>query len=184
MGKPLTNAELAILSLIAEKDMHGYEIETVIRERGMRNWTEIGFSSIYHILGRLERELLIGSRTEAAPGKGPARKIYEARKAGRKRYEAEALGALSSAPRSFSIFMQGLAALPSLDPGKAAEALAAYRGTLADRLAEVRGKNLPGIPFHVAEMFSYSETMILAESSWAAGLEKRLRSKAAKGVKE
>jgi DNA-binding PadR family transcriptional regulator len=184
MDRLLTNSELAILSLIVEKDMHGYEIETIIRDRGMRNWTEIGFSSIYHILGHLEREGLIGSRTESAPGRGPARKIYEARKAGRKRYEAEALGALSAAPRSFSIFMQGLAALPSLDPVKAAEALASYRRALAERLAEVEDKDLPGIPFHVAAMFSYSATMIRAESGWVAGLEKRLRARAAKGAKE
>ena len=77
MDRLLTNAELAVLGLIVERDMHGYEIEAVIQERGMRNWTEIGFSSIYHILGHLEREGLIGSRTEAAPGRGPARKTFE-----------------------------------------------------------------------------------------------------------
>jgi DNA-binding PadR family transcriptional regulator len=31
----MTNAELAILSLIAEKPHHGYEIEQVIDARGM-----------------------------------------------------------------------------------------------------------------------------------------------------
>jgi DNA-binding PadR family transcriptional regulator len=43
----MTNAELAILSLVAEQPRHGYEIEQVIEEREMREWTEIGFSSIY-----------------------------------------------------------------------------------------------------------------------------------------
>lgn len=181
MDRRLTDAELAVLGLVAERDMHGYEIEAVIRERGMRNWTDIGFSSIYHILGQLERGGLIASRTEAAPGKGPARKIYGAKEAGRERYEAEALEALSSPPRSFTIFMQGLAALPSLGPAKAAEALKEYRRGLAGRLAEIKEKDLPGIPFHVAAMFSYSETMIRAESEWVAGLERRLRSKAARG---
>jgi len=175
MGRPLTNAELAVLGLIVEREMHGYEIEAVIRERGMRNWTEIGFSSIYHILGLLEREGLIGSRTEAAPGKGPARKVYRARKAGKRRYESEALGALSVAVRPYPIFMQGLAALPLLDSGKAADALSSYRAGLAERLAEVQGKNLPGLPFHVAAMFSYSETLIRAESDWVSGLEAGLR---------
>jgi hypothetical protein len=53
---------------------------------------------------------------------------------------------------------------------------------LAERLAEVREKSLPGLPFHVAAMFSYSESMIRAESDWVAELEKRLRSRAAKGA--
>jgi DNA-binding PadR family transcriptional regulator len=46
----MTNAELAILSLVVEKPRHGYQIEQVIEERGMREWTEVGFSSIYYLL--------------------------------------------------------------------------------------------------------------------------------------
>ena len=44
----MTNAELAVLSLVVEAPRHGYEIEQAIAERGMREWTEIGFSSIYY----------------------------------------------------------------------------------------------------------------------------------------
>ena len=51
----MTNTELAILGLIAEQPRHGYQIEQVIEERGMRNWTEIGFSSIYYLLKKLEK---------------------------------------------------------------------------------------------------------------------------------
>ncbi len=181
MDRKLTNAELAVLSLIVERDMHGYELEAVIQERGMRNWTEIGFSSIYHILGLLEREGLILSRAERAPGKGPARKVYEAGEAGRARYASEALGALSSSVRPFPVFIQGLAALPALDPARAAEAVGAYRRGLAERLAEIEAKSLSDLPFHVAAMFSYSETMIRAESDWVAALEGRLRELAARG---
>jgi DNA-binding PadR family transcriptional regulator len=149
----------------------------------MRNWTEIGFSSIYHILALLEREGLIGSRVERAPGKGPARKVYEAREAGRIRYESEALGALSASVRPFPIFIQGLASLPLLGPEKAANALRDYRRGLAERLAEVEGKDLPGLPFQVAAMFSYSRTMIRAETEWVAALEGRLRTMTAGGEK-
>ena len=54
----MTNAEFAILSLIVEQPRHGYEIEQVIEERGMRNWTEVGFSSIYYILNKLEIQFI------------------------------------------------------------------------------------------------------------------------------
>ncbi|MEX2144087.1 MAG: PadR family transcriptional regulator, partial [Anaerolineales bacterium] len=50
----MTNAELAILGLVVEAPRHGYEIEQLIESRGMRNWAEVGFSSIYYILGKLE----------------------------------------------------------------------------------------------------------------------------------
>ena len=59
----MTNAELAIISLIVEKSMHGYEISPVMKAREMRNWTEIGFSSIYYILNKLEKKSLIEGQT-------------------------------------------------------------------------------------------------------------------------
>jgi DNA-binding PadR family transcriptional regulator len=176
--KPFTSAELAVLSLVIERDLHGYEIEAIIQERGMRNWTEIGFSSIYHILGLLERERLIASRAQAAPGKGPARKVYAATPAGRSRYEAEALGALATMVRPYPLFMQGLAALPFLAASKAADALVSYREGLAARLEELNAKDSPALPFHVAALFSYSKAMIGAEEEWVAALERELRSKA------
>jgi hypothetical protein len=60
----MTNAELAILGLIVERPRHGYEIEKVIEERGMREWTEVAFSSIYYILRKLEKKNLIHSRLD------------------------------------------------------------------------------------------------------------------------
>ena len=58
----MTNAELVILSLIAERPRHGYQIEQVIEEREMREWTELGFSSIYYILNKLEGQGHIDSK--------------------------------------------------------------------------------------------------------------------------
>jgi len=66
----MTNAELAILGLVAEAPRHGYEIEQLIENRGMRNWTEVGFSSIYYILNKLEQRSLIRSHREPAAGRG------------------------------------------------------------------------------------------------------------------
>ena len=180
-GRRLSNAELAVLGLLAERGMHGYEIESVIRERGMRNWTEIGFSSIYRVLGSLEREGLVRSRTEPAPGKGPARKVYEALDSGRERYREECLAALGSSVPPCPLFMQGLAALPALGPEAAARALGRYRVSLAERLAEIEAKDAADLPFHAAALFSYSKTMILAEDGWVEALERKLRARARRG---
>jgi len=77
----MTSAELAVLSLIVEKPRHGYEIEQVIQERGMREWTEVGFSSIYYLLRRMEqRGLIVGGLQQAE--RGPARKVYRPTPAG------------------------------------------------------------------------------------------------------
>ena len=60
----MTNAELAILSLIAEQPRHGYDIEQIIEARGMREWTEIGFSSIYYLPNKLEKAGLVESQLQ------------------------------------------------------------------------------------------------------------------------
>jgi DNA-binding PadR family transcriptional regulator len=80
----MTNAELVLLNLIAEQPRHGYDIEQAIEERGMREWTEIGFSSIYYMLRKLRREKLIEGKLEETSS-GPARKVRggPARSAGR-----------------------------------------------------------------------------------------------------
>ena len=65
----MTNAELAILSLVVEQPRHGYDIEQTLVERNMRDWTDVGFSSIYYILGKLETAGLVTSRSEPAPSR-------------------------------------------------------------------------------------------------------------------
>ena len=54
----LTDAELLLLGLVSEMPRHGYELEQVIETRGMREWTQVGFSSIYFVLGKLEKAAL------------------------------------------------------------------------------------------------------------------------------
>ncbi len=66
----LTNTELAVLGLLAERPKHGYQIEQDIVERGMREWTEIGFSSIYYILNKLEAAGWLSSGSEGAQSAG------------------------------------------------------------------------------------------------------------------
>ena len=62
----LTDAQLLVLGLVAEMPRHGYELEQVIEQRGMREWTQIGFSSIYFVLGKLEKLGLVASEKPLA----------------------------------------------------------------------------------------------------------------------
>jgi DNA-binding PadR family transcriptional regulator len=172
------NAELAVLGLLAERDLHGYEMERVIGERGMRDWTEIGFSSIYRVLGALARRGLVEARLRPAPGRGSPRKVYRLSPAGRKAYVSGVTEALSRPQRLFPLVQQGLAGLPFVASAAAARALEHYAGELRERLAVVRRKNVPGLPEHVAWMFEYSERMIGAELAWAQDLARRMGRKA------
>lgn len=71
----MTQIDIILLSLIYNKDYYGYELEAVIQQRNMRGWTNIGFSSIYNSLSKLEKNEYISSRYEKEHG-SPKRKVY------------------------------------------------------------------------------------------------------------
>ena len=54
--------EELILGILAEQPHHGYQIEKLIVDRGMRKWTDVGFSSIYYVLEKLEKKGLAKKR--------------------------------------------------------------------------------------------------------------------------
>lgn len=164
----LTPAELAVLSLLAEEPRHGYQIDQIIEQRGMRNWTEIGFSSIYYLLNRLEHAGLISGGHRPAAGRGPARKVYAATPAGRAALSAAVEEALSTPRNPYPPIQLGLANLPLLPPQQAAAALQRYLDRLTgqvDSLQAARTAQQP-LPPHVDAMFDYSLTLLRAEQAW------------------
>ena len=164
----MTNAELAILSLIAEQPRHGYDIEQVIEQRGMRDWTEIGFSSIYYLLNKLEKDGMVKSRLEQSVGKGPARKVYSITAEGNRAHTQGALAALSTRPSSAKPFLLGLSNLPVIPREQLIKALNTYAVQLEESLIHMReraGEQQP-LPSFVEAMFDYSQVLAEAELEW------------------
>lgn len=176
----MTNAELAILTLVAEKPIHGYAIERAIEERGMREWTEIGFSSIYYLLNKLEKAGYIESYIEPAAGNGPARKTYRITDAGHDALVAAAYKALAQPDKAPMPFLLGLANFPVLSTTQAADALHAYRQQLASRRRHIlqRKDAQRDLPFHVRAMFDYSLTLLRAEIEWLDEFKQQLEEQA------
>ena len=164
----MTNAEFAILSMVAEQPRHGYQIEQVIEERGMREWTEVGFSSIYYLLKKLEKQGLIEGRTERQAGRGPARVVYQTTPAGEDALRASVIDALSTPRPCYSPLQLGLANLLLVSNAEALAALRRYRDALSERLKHVqaRWESHGPLPFFVDAMFDHSIAMIQAELRW------------------
>ena len=167
---PMTHAELAVLSLVAEAPRHGYEIELVIQARQMRNWADLGFSSIYYHLGRLERRRLVRSTRSASP-EGPARKVYRCTRAGDEALRSAVYLALTNPEPADSPIQLALANLPVLPPTEMRRALHRYRELLGERLQHLRRSRdgQPDLPLHVHAMFARSRAMLRAEIRWADG---------------
>lgn len=178
-----TNAELAILGLLGEGPKHGYQLEQLIVMRGMREWTEIAFSSIYSALNRLETGGWLSSALETPSakitGRGPARRVYQLTAAGRDGLR-EAVRERLAQPRPRSAdFDLALANLPVLSRDAARAALLERRDTLREDMAGVRAKALAdktsfllagqGFPPHVAALFEHALALMQADLDWLEG---------------
>ncbi len=162
-----TQAELALLTLLAEQPYHGYELEHVIEARGMRAWTEIGFSSIYYLLKKLENEGLIESRLEEGR-RGPARKVYAITPAGQEQLRAAIVEALTTPRRCYTPLLLGIANLPTIPAAEAVAALRQYVAALDERLAHIRARweTQKPLPYFVEALFTYSIALIQTERDW------------------
>jgi DNA-binding PadR family transcriptional regulator len=163
----MTNAELAILTLLAEQPRHGYQIEQVIEQRGMRAWTEVGFSSIYYLLKKLESQGLITARLQEAE-RGPARKIYQITRVGRNALKEGLLEALSVPQPCYTSFSLAIGNLPLIEHSQAVSALKDHHSALTERLQHInkRWEEQKPLPFFVDALFDYSVTRIAAELKW------------------
>ncbi len=172
----MTNAELGVLGLVAEQPRHGYQIERVIEERGMRKWTDIGFSSIYFLLKKLEREGLVEGQLENT-GRGPARKVYRATPAGLEAFHIAVVEALSVPETTHKSLLLGLANLPAISLSEAIAALGQYIHSLRSKMEILRSfqESRHEHPYFVEAMFDHNLTVMHTELQWAERFMKQIQ---------
>lgn len=167
----MTEAELAILSIVAEGPIYGHDIQTVIAQRGLRAWTAIGISSLYYVLDKLERQGLLQS-SDTQRVESTARRQYRITSAGYGVLQTAVVDLLSTPREHANDFEVGLANLYVLRPSQIRMALTTYRQELASRLASTREhqEQLPTgrTPLHVAAIFDHHAAMLQAELDWIA----------------
>ncbi|MBI5666641.1 MAG: PadR family transcriptional regulator [Chloroflexi bacterium] len=167
----MTDAELTILSLVAEGPRYGYEIQQIIDERGLREWLTIGFSSIYYILNKLEQQNIVTSRLQPE-GRGPARKVYSITEAGRGILQT-AIADLLRQPRALgSGFELGLANLRALKPRQVYQVLRHHRSDLQYNLDAVEKawqrhqQEGTANGDHILALYTHSIAVMRAELEW------------------
>ena len=77
--------KLILLSMLDKKDLYGYEINQILREK-YSHFTHVSFSSIYYTLDRMQ-ELGFITKREKKVGNRPVRHVFHITPAGRKEYE-------------------------------------------------------------------------------------------------
>ena len=164
----MTNAELAILSLIVEAPRHGYELDQVIEQRGMRNWTEVGYSSIYYLLKKLQDNRLITSQTKQVEGRGPARKVYYPTEMGKKKCSEAIITALETPHQCYPPIQLGICNLELVSDSEAITALTRHCEGLEERRANITAmrKRQEPLSFIVDTMFDYSIAEVTGRIEW------------------
>ncbi len=170
MAKKYDVTALLVIGLIAERPRHAYEVETCIKERNFRQWTAIGFSSIYALLNRLERDGLLESTREAV-GARPARRTYSVTESGRERTR-EGVAALLAEPTVHrSAICVALALSAASPPGDLVAPLEQLAKTAEEALASLAEREQAARAHWwtpvIAAIFDHDRALIEAEAAWA-----------------
>jgi DNA-binding PadR family transcriptional regulator len=80
----LTTPDLVLLSLLAERPMHGYQANLELERRQVRDWAGISRPQIYYSLEKLARRELIHTVESAEPVAGPKRQAFATSVRGRR----------------------------------------------------------------------------------------------------
>lgn len=81
--RELTTPDLVLLSLLAERAMHGYQANLELERRQVRDWAGISRPQVYYSLEKLARLGLIRSTSSDEPVAGPERSVFATTAAGR-----------------------------------------------------------------------------------------------------
>lgn len=166
-----SDADIVLLSLLAEQPRHGYDLDRVIEQRGYRQWTSLAFSSVYYLLKRLsERGLL-----EPDEGSQGRRTVFRVTEAGRRELrQAAGERVLAPAPPSAGV-LPALNAYSRLDDPALAALLAQRAEALLGRLDELRALRAQVDEEHALAIFDYEILRQEADLAWTRSLLKESR---------
>jgi DNA-binding PadR family transcriptional regulator len=160
-----------ILSLIWEtKKASGYQINAMINNRGFREWADIGMTSIYNTLKKLEQKDLISSHiTTDKTTQGPAAKEYSLTEKGRLLLIEETKKGLSETrerDRRFDLGLSMIDILPRITALGLIEKRKLYLRSEQKRLSEIYTGQQQSISFSGALLFRHTLQFIQSEISF------------------
>ncbi len=172
------STKLVILGLLQDRDLHGYEIKSIVEEH-MGDWTSIAFGSIYFALGKLSDQGFVREIEVARSGNRPSRTIYGITDAGRGEFQKLLEQLWRSPERTYFAFDIALFFLSDLASGRAAQlleerihttesALKHLEEHMREHLADER------VPETAKAIFEHSLTHLRAEAGWLTELREMI----------
>ncbi len=165
----ITNVESILIQIIYEqKTVSGYEINHLIKERGYREWGDIGTTSIYVGLKKLSKKQLVNSYLDTTKqGKGPMSRKFEVTDNGVKLLKRNTLESLSSSRERDNRFDLALGGISFLTTEEVLAALQKRKVFLSEVAKNINKKfdSQGGIrlPVHVQALFRHPFLLIKNE---------------------
>lgn len=167
----MTQGETIVLRILATGDRHAYALDRLFDENRMRDWADIGFSSIYSALNKLEKKGLVRSRMEPEQA-GPARRVYTITDEGRAEVRREILRLVEGDPDARDPGTVGIILSSFLGERDFRTGLGRRREVLARRLELLQGEIPEGAKGkdRIRLAFQRLRTLVEAELSWLDGI--------------
>jgi DNA-binding PadR family transcriptional regulator len=176
---------LAVLSALAQRPMHPYEIATTLRGQGKDQDMEFKWGSLYTVVRNLDKHGMIASVESAREGRRPERTVYRITDAGRAELVDWARELVSSVAKEHPRFRSGLSVLAVLHPDEAANLLRQRLELLEDGITAAR-ETFTQHARHVPRLFlvesEYDLALQEAEAAWMRSLLAELTSGAYPGL--
>jgi DNA-binding PadR family transcriptional regulator len=178
---------LAVMALLFERSMHPYEMVALMRERGKHESVRLRYSSLYSVVGALEREKLIVPRETRREGRRPERTVYGITDAGREEFLTWLRELLREPVKEYTQFAAGLSYLPALPPEEAAALLEERVRLLEEEVGNMRSRlesvaeelDLPRL-FLVEN--EHELVLREAELGWVRGLAREIKDGTIEGI--
>lgn len=81
--RELTTPDLVLLSLLAERPMHGYQANAELERREVRDWAGISRPQVYYSIEKLAQLGLVRASDSESPAAGPERRVFQTTAKGR-----------------------------------------------------------------------------------------------------
>jgi len=183
--RALTTPDFVLLSLLAERPMHGYQANAELERREVRDWAGISRPQVYYSIEKLAQFGLVRASEIELPAAGPERSVFQTTVKGRAAL-ADALEREEWAThRERPLFLTWIALSWQVRPGVFRQQIERRREFLENELSREEAtlrsiKKEVGHRFHEAVwMVSLMIERFRGELRWLRKLERELPRRAA-----
>jgi DNA-binding PadR family transcriptional regulator len=180
----LTTPDLVLMSLLAERPMHGYQANRELERRQIRDWAAVSKPQVYYSLEKLAQAGLLQSLETGDAKAGPERSTFETTEKGREALANALEREEWTTQRDRPAFLTWLALSWQARPGVFRKQLKNRRRFLLDELKREKATLLSihaevGHKFHEAVwMVSLMINQLRTEILWNKRLGRSLRRRA------